>query len=506
MEPLLSPAEARAIDQDAVARGVPSLLLMENAGLGATRVLTDAMAGCLGAPLIVGGLGQNGGDAWVVARQLAVRGIASSIVVVGDPEKITGDARVNFDALAGLGLKVHAIVRAERTELETLLRSKTLIVDGLFGTGLDRPIEGFRAELLAALAASAIPSIALDLPSGLDGETGQVLGRVLPAKRTVTFAGMKRGLHQYPGVELAGAIDVVAIGVPPPSEAPAMLTHSADLYRWLAPRPGDAHKGISGRVSIFAGAPGRTGAALLSGLGAIRAGAGLVTIASRGAARAALDAKVIELMTLEIPEALEAGLATSLEHAETTDAAVLGPGSGTDASAKQYLLRLSLSLAVPTVLDADALTASSEDPTLLRGAEGPRVLTPHPGEAARMLGVSNTEIQADRYRWAAELARRSGQVVVLKGARSIVASPEGRMRVCAAGTPALAVGGTGDVLSGVIAAHLVSLAPFDAAAAGVLMHALAGEFAAQSDRGLFAREVADALPMTLGRYRRVESD
>ncbi len=274
---------------------------------------------------------------------------------------------------------------------------------------------------------------------------------------------------------------------------------STDLRR--PARAADAHKGSAGRVLVLAGSPGKTGAALLAGLSAIRCGAGLVTLAARGAARAALDAKVVELMTTEIPEALEAGVSCALREASARDAAVLGPGVGTEGLAHTFLTRVALELEVPTVLDADALTAFASAPGALVGCRGPRVLTPHPGEAAAMLGQDTSAIQADRYGAATRLAGLAGHVVVLKGARTVIAAPDGRMAVCVEGTPALATGGTGDVLAGIIAAHLVHWDPFQAACQGVLLHALAGVLAARGDRGLLAHEVADALPSVLADAR-----
>jgi NAD(P)H-hydrate epimerase len=495
MTPLLSREESRAIDGAAIAAGVSSLLLMENAGRGATDVLCAKAPDRVARPLVVGGLGQNGGDAWVVARQLLVRGIRADVLVVGDPAKIAGDARTTFDAMRGVGLDARAIDAASALDTSRA----TVLVDGVFGTGLDRPVDGLRAEILRALASSGVPSFALDLPSGLDADTGQPLGAVLPAFATATFAAHKRGLHQHPGVDLAGDVSLVHIGVPAPASGRASLLERGDLARLLPRRARDAHKGTAGHVLVLAGSPGRTGAALLAGLGAVRAGAGLVTLAPRGAVRAALDAKVIELMTSEIPDALEAGVTAALREAEDKAAAALGPGVGLDATARSYLARVAVELPIPTVLDADALSALAADPTVLRTSRAARVLTPHPGEAARLLGTTSGEVQASRYRSAESLAARTGHVVVLKGARTIVASPDGRLAVCPHGTPALGVAGTGDVLSGCAASMLASVGdPFDAACAAVLLHALAGEAAACADRGLLAREVADAIPRVLG--------
>jgi NAD(P)H-hydrate epimerase len=257
-------------------------------------------------------------------------------------------------------------------------------------------------------------------------------------------------------------------------------------------------------VLVIAGSPGRTGAALLCGLGAIRAGAGLVTLAARGAARAALDAKVVELMTREVPEALEAGVGAVLSDASRAAGAVLGPGLGLDDGARAFVRRLVIELPIPTVLDADALRALDESTLAsLSKALAPRVLTPHPAEAAALLGVSTEDVQADRFAAAERLASVTRQIVVLKGARTLVAM-QGQVVVCDRGTPALGVAGTGDVLAGVIGALLADTRATDAVAAylaawrGVVAHALAGERAAQGrDRGLFASEVAESVSFVL---------
>jgi NAD(P)H-hydrate epimerase len=292
-------------------------------------------------------------------------------------------------------------------------------------------------------------------------------------------------------------VHLVSIGVPVAVEAPFGRIECADVAALLTPRTLDAHKGSSGHVLVVAGAPGRTGAAVLSGMGALRSGAGLCTIAPRGDARAAIDAKVLELMTAEVPMGGQPALRAVLELASTRSSAVVGPGLGLDDEGRALSRELALRLPVPAVLDADALTALGEDHAALRKAAAARVLTPHPGEASRMLGITSAQVQVERYAAAQKLAEQTGQVVVLKGARSIIAEPSGRVRVCPTGTPAMGVGGTGDVLSGVIGTLLASLPAFDAAVAGVYLHGLAGELAAVGDRGLFASDLAHALPRAI---------
>jgi NAD(P)H-hydrate epimerase len=499
--PLLCRDALRALDRDAETRlGLPTALLMENAGRGAFDALRAAFPDALSRAVVVGGVGQNGGDGWVVARHLLGLGARPRCVLVGERARVRGDAALNLHALERLGVDVRCV--AGVAELDVLVRElagATLVVDALFGTGLDRPLSEPYAAVVERINACAAPVVALDLPSGVDADTGAVLGVAVRAELTVTFAAHKRGLHQYPGAGLAGDVRCASIGVPAPDDADAVLIEQRDLARWIAPRAGDAHKGLAGHVLVIAGSPGRTGAALLSGLGALRGGAGLVTLAPRGEARAALDAKVIEMMTRELPAEVERGVVDGLGLAEQGGAAVLGPGLGLDAQGRAIAVALARALPVPAVIDADALTAIGTDHAPLHAARAPRVLTPHPGEAARLLGASGAEVQADRYRAAHALAQRTRCVVVLKGARTIIAEPSGRMRVCARGTPAMAVAGCGDVLTGVIAALLPHADAFDAASAAVYLHALAGELAASGDRGLLAGDLAERVPAALAR-------
>lgn len=503
MKPLLDRAGARAFDRRVMDAGVPGLILMENAGRGAADLLSSTMADRLSKVVVVGGTGQNGGDAWVIARRLKTKGYDPTVFLAGESAAVRGDAEVNLRALRAIGVDVTELAESSLAPIERALNEATLVVDGLFGTGLDRAIEGWRAGLIARLNAASAPIFAIDLPSGIDADTGAVLGIAIEAALTATFAGHKRGLWQDPGRTHAGEVVSIDIGVPGPTSRDALL-ELADAARWLPRRPIAAHKGTAGHVLVVAGSPGRTGAAILSGHGALRGGAGLVTLAARGTARDALDQKVIELMTAAIPDgdrAREAALAL----AEGKSAAAIGPGLGLDAEGKALAVGLARELPIPAVLDADALTAIAEaGPELLREAAAPRVLTPHPGEASRLLGCATSDIQSDRYGAAERLAKRTGQVVVLKGAGTVVADPSGRVAVCPLGTPALGVAGTGDVLAGALAAGLASHdVPFEAACAMVLLHARAGELAARSDRGVLAHEVADQLPPALEEARTV---
>lgn len=483
-QPLLTREGSRAVDARMIEAGVPGVILMENAGRGAYEVLRAKLGDRLARPVIVGGTGQNGGDAWVVARRLLSHGIRPRCFLAGSRDKVGGDAAINLAALDAVGGRLE-LVQEDLGELHEALRDATVVVDGLFGTGLDRPIDGWRRGLVAELASASAPVFALDLPSGIDADTGHVLGLAAPAAVTAAFAAHKRGLWQGAGRRHSGEVVLVDIGVPAPHGGDRLLELS-DVPRQLPPRRQDAHKGTAGHVLVLAGRAGKTGAALLSGRAALRGGAGLVTLGADADGQRALDPKVVELMTARFESAEEARVL-----AEGKRAVVLGPGFGLEADRKQLAVELALTLEAPTVLDADALTALADDPSALKDAP-PRVLTPHPGEAGRLLGSSSAEVQSDRYAAAEALASETGQVVVLKGAGTIVAEP-GRLAVCPLGTPALGVAGTGDVLAGAIAAALGERR-FETTCAAVLLHARAGELAAVADRGLRASEVADALP------------
>ncbi|MDH3201506.1 MAG: NAD(P)H-hydrate dehydratase [Myxococcales bacterium] len=500
MQWLFNRQEARDVDRAAIKDlGIDSLVLMENAGRGATDAILDRFGDRLTRIVLVGGPGQNGGDAWVIARRLSLLGHAPSAVLIGQASLLKGDAKVNWELLGKLAVDATELSIDEAGNLSELLSDASLIVDGLFGTGLDRPIEGGYAKAITTIDAASASVVSLDLPSGLDADTGGILGVAPHAELTVTFAGLKRGLHQYPGVEYAGEVRVADIGIPIASSGGASVWVAADLGALIAPRAGDAHKGTNGHLLVIGGAPGKTGAAVLAGRAAFRAGAGLVTIGARPDARSALEQKVIEVMTTELPA--NASKAEVEALCEGKRAVVLGPGLGLDETARAWTHAFVRHAPVATVIDADAITNVAEEGIeALRGAAAPRILTPHPGEAGRLLGQSSAEVQADRYAAATAIAERSEQVVILKGARSIVGTTN-ELRVCGEGTPALGVAGTGDVLSGVVGALSMTLQPIDAAIAGALLHALAGGEAAIGDRGLIASEVADAVPVVLERSR-----
>jgi hydroxyethylthiazole kinase-like uncharacterized protein yjeF len=373
----------------------------------------------------------------------------------------------------------------------------------LFGTGLSRPLSGSFRALVESLNAADVEVVSLDIPSGLNADTGAIMGAAVIACQTITFGHPKTGLLTSSAPDHTGELRVVDLGVPQrlgPALTPrARWLTQGDAVSWLEARPRSTHKGRSGRVLVIGGSPGKTGAALLSANAALRSGAGLVTIAAFADAVQSLDARVVEVMTRPIEtERLEFSLDAALANA---DAVVIGPGLGQEAIARRVVDHVVLVHPGPKLLDADAITHFAGRAQELARAPGPCLLTPHPGELGRLLGLSAQEVEADRFgalERALELTHKS---VLLKGPHTLVGEPGVPPWVVSEGHPALAIGGSGDVLSGITGASLAQLGPLRAGALGAFVHGRAARLWVDehggADRGLFARELADLVPRVL---------
>ena len=510
MQPVLSREQVRAVDEHAVRCGVPSLALMENAGRGAAEAIECRLGAKKGRVVIVAGPGNNGGDGFVVARRLAIHGHDVRVLLAAKPERLAGDARANYDAWVVAGGLVEPVGDADVARVSAALGAADVVGDALLGTGLDREVKGFFASLIEAMSAVGSRVVALDVPSGMDANTGTPLGPSFGVAETVTFAALKLGLVTSGGAARAGRITVVDIGVPP-SVATAVgrsaeVLERADVAAWLPPRGLAAHKGSAGRVLCLAGSPGKTGAALLSARGALRAGAGLVTIGALLETADALDLRVLEEMTARIDATrVEESLNTLFDSA---DVVVVGPGIGRDARARRIVDHAALHFDGTVVVDADGLTHFAGRLVELRGAKGRVVLTPHPGEMARLLGVTTADVERDRFGAVARAVAESSVVVLLKGARTLVGAPGEVTAVNPTGTPAMATAGSGDVLSGILGAVAATVdSPFRAACAAAYLHGLSGErwaAATGADRGLLAHELADGVPGALAALTRPE--
>jgi len=506
--PVLSRAQMRAFDAHAIESGrTPGLVLMENAGRGAADVLEREMLGGVARGkrvAIVCGVGNNGGDGFVIARHLVVRGAMVRVLAVGDLERMAVDARVQFEAWIGQGGTVRTMSEgSSAAEWGGVLSDVDIVVDALLGTGLTRTVEGVLADAVRGMNASAAPRFAVDIPSGLDADTGCVLGVAVRAAATATFGHMKLGLLTPTGASLAGKRIVVDIGVAAVlasrGDAAAQQLAEEDLRGWLPRRDVGAHKTSAGHVLVLGGSQGKVGAPRLAARGAMRAGAGLATIGTWPEAAAAIESSALEVMTMRldaarIPESVEAALVG--KHA-----VAIGPGLGVSENSRSVVRQILKAWRGPVVVDADAITVfagSAEEFKLAPRA----VLTPHPGELARLLGRHASDIEADRFRAARDAVDATGAVVVLKGAHTVIASPTGRVAISPVACPVLATAGSGDVLAGVIAALACSLEAFEAACAGVLLHGIAGEAWARAhagaDRGMLASEIADWVPRIIG--------
>jgi len=514
LTPLLDAETMRAVDRWAIdVRGVPSLELMERAGAGVTRAVERLAAD--GPVAVVCGKGNNGGDGLVVARLLREAGRGVTVVCAAPPGDFAGDARVNLERLPG---EAPLELTEDRERTERALTEATVIVDALLGTGFQGEPRGAVGEAIEAVNAARAPVVCVDVPSGVDSSTGVASGAAVRAAVTTTFHADKPGLWIAPGKTHAGTVETIEIGIPHRSEiagtsdrpapAGAKIGLIAPSVLGLLPRRGPSStKFLSGHVLIAGGSRGLTGAPRMAAEAAMRAGAGYVTAFVPASLQAILaTAGPPELMTRGLPDedgGLTAdGVQDVLEASKRGGALALGPGLGRSDGAVQFARELAREAKVALVLDADGLNAHAGRLAELSARSTPTVLTPHVGELGRLLEAGGEEIERERLCHVRAAAEQSRAVVVLKGDDTLIADPSGRVAVSPGGAPALATAGTGDVLTGVIAALLAAgLDPFTAAAAGVSLHAEAGREAARrqgSNEGVLASDVIAALPAVRG--------
>jgi NAD(P)H-hydrate epimerase len=474
--------QVRAMDRYAIEQlRIPAYTLMTRAGAAALRVLHECWPEARRV-LILCGPGNNGGDGYVLARLARAQGVQVRVVALSDPAQLKGEALQAWRDFAAVGGAQHP------WDLQDLAQTE-VVVDAIFGTGLSRPLSEEFAAPIRQLNASGLPVFSLDIPSGLHSDDGRVLGCAVHAKCTLSFVGLKLGYYLGEGPDQLGRLHFDSLGVP---EHPAIATaarriDNTAITQLLPPRHRSAHKGNHGHVLVIGGGPGMGGAVRLAGEAALRVGAGLVTVATYAANVAAINAARPELMCHGVDNA--EALARLMMRA---DVIAIGPGLGTDAWARA-LFEKALTSECPLVVDADALNLLAQRPT----RRNDWILTPHPGEASRLLGTSTQEVQSDRLRAARSLTDRYGGTVVLKGANSVVLESGELPWLCDRGNPGMGTAGMGDVLTGVVAGIAAQVADAGPAArVGVLVHALAGDLAAASigQRGLLASDVLARLP------------
>ena len=518
---VVTAAEMRQIDQDTIEGiGIPGIVLMETAGSAIVRAIERHYPSCqrIG---IFAGKGNNGGDGIVIARQLSHIGRAVHLFLVSPPESFTGEAEINLQIATNLGLRIEEILTwtgfdgTETVPTTTPLASCELLVDAIFGTGVRGTVRDPIATLINSINRLPIPILSVDLPSGLDADTGHPLGTCVQADRTVTIGLPKRGLLMHPGTELAGKLEVVDIGfaeqVIDAQDIKVNWTSATHARHWMPPRPLSSHKGSYGRVLVVAGSTGMTGAAALASEAALRAGAGLVTLAIPKHLNPILEGLLPEVMTLPLPETDAGSLAVSatspiLEFAEQTKSILaIGPGLSQHpetVSLIQQLIRENREqgLDLRIVIDADGLNALADVRETLSFLNNEAVLTPHPGEMARLTQIPIPTLEADRIGTAQQFASEHGVTLVFKGAPTVTSDPNGHLWVNSTGNPGMATGGMGDVLTGVIAGLMAQgISSESAAALGVYLHGLAGDTAAEAlgMHGLTASDVLKAVPQAI---------
>ena len=506
---LVLAAEMRALDNYAEDElGLPGLLLMENAGRAVADAATELLGDVYGQQvLVLCGKGNNGGDGFGAARWLQNRGANVRVVLTGAQADLRGSAADELQFfLAGGGrlTELGAEPEMERS-VQAWCQGVDLIIDALLGTGFSGELRPNLRQLCRLVNSSPARVLAVDVPTGVDSDTGAADDDAVQADATVTMALPKLGLYLYPGRALAGHLTVADIGMP------ERMLREAAVSRWLLTdeyvrellpeRPADMHKGDAGRVCVAAGSYGYLGAAALCAGAAVRGGAGLVTLFTAESAREPLAIKLTEVMVKGLPEAHAGCLAPEAQElltqaANASDVLALGPGLGTHPATAEVIRQLLPEVNVPMVLDADALTALAGHTELLPKLTAPVVVTPHPGEMARLLDRPVHEVNARRVDVARQAALDWQVVVVLKGAPTVVALPDGRVYVNPTGNANLATGGSGDVLTGCIAALVAQGAePEQAALAGVFLHGRAGEKAGEGKVGLAAGEIAVNFPV-----------
>ena len=481
--------------------GIPSLVLMENAGRQAVAAMEAMYADLMERQVaVLCGRGNNGGDGFVIARTLVQRSVDVTVFLLGSVQEVRGDARTNLEILGRLGITVIEVADSQAWELHfSEFSDCNLIVDAIFGTGLNAPISGMIESVIADVNASGIPVISIDLPSGLSADSAEPIGPSIDASLTVTLAAPKLPLVLPPAETHSGDIVIADIGIPndviDSVDGPYIdLLTRGSMRELISPRAADSHKGDYGRVLIVAGSRGKTGAAHLAAVGSLRSGAGLVTVATPATCQAVVATLGPEYMTEALHESDEGLDPEDVERVMemARDVIAIGPGLGQAPGTQQFIRQLVDRATAPLVIDADGLNAFASDPDRLAGREGRDVIiTPHPGEMARLVGMSSDEVQASRLEIARNFAVAHHVYVVLKGHRTLIATPDEKIFINPSGNPGMATGGTGDVLTGMIAGWLAQLLDAEAACKlAVYLHGMAGDLA-DADEGEVAMTATD---------------
>lgn len=492
--------EARDLDSRVMKEyGIPEEVLMENAGASAAALLKERIYWDGAFTVIVCGTGNNGGDGFVMARYVQNEGAQVLVLLMGNPDHMGKAASMYRAAAEKMGIPIIPVEKAE--DGAEYLEKADIIIDALIGTGLSKAVKGEKAALISLINDSRAVVVSVDIPSGLVSDTGRAEGAAVRADFTVALGSVKRGHVLYPGNEYTGTLLYSAIGMPCGAFAkyPVRLTEKEDVRRTLPVRSRISHKGNNGFIGIFAGSEGMEGAALLTGQGALYAGGGKIAVNTVGKAKDALTAKIPELMVSSLGDSsffTEDMAEEALQKAEAYDVMALGPGLGREKKTQKFVQRLIEKWEKPMVLDADALFAAAECGISFRDVPGQYILPPHIGEFCRLTGLTAAEAEKERIDAAREFAEKQQVVLLLKGAPTVIACPDGRAWVNPTGNPGMAAGGMGDTLTGIIAALCgQGQTPEEAAVCGAYLHGLAGDLAAaKTPVGYRASDVARLIP------------
>ena len=503
----------QAIDRSAIETyGIPGLVLMENAGLAAASMIHESVSDLLEKKvLILCGKGNNGGDGLVIARHLFLDGVQVDILLLAKRKQLKGDARTNADIAYKMGIPIHEITEKNLAEQNHLFRHCHVIVDALFGTGLTQPAKGLFEKVIKKVNALRKFVVAVDLPSGVDSDSGQLIGPHIQANVTAALALFKRSHLLFPAAESMGEVQILDISIPPQAieeqEVGVAWLELEDIQSLLPHRPTNTHKGDYGHTLVVAGSRGKGGAAGLAGLAALRAGAGLVTLAVPESCHQALEFNPLETMSLALPETKSGCLSAKaldaiMENLEGKSVLAIGPGLSTEKETLQLLEALLPRVTCPLVIDADAINGLAKHEYLIEKLQTEAVLTPHPKEMSRLSGWPVADILEHRIERTREFAVQHGVTCLLKGARTLLGFADGTVMINPTGNPGMATAGSGDVLTGVIAGLISQgLSVPSATAAGAYIHGLAGDLYAESvhEIPLTAGDLLNTLPHAIKR-------
>jgi hydroxyethylthiazole kinase-like uncharacterized protein yjeF len=506
---IVTAQEMKNIDRRAVKDfGIPGPVLMENAA-SSVMFEMEKYFGCLDGFRIgiICGKGNNGGDGLALARRLRIRGVPVRVALLAPFRSVSGEAKINLSILRKMDVEIQQ--SASRGLITDLILWSDILVDAILGVGLASPLKGVFAHAANVINAAGKRVVSIDIPTGIDSDTGKVLGAAIRADLTVTMALLKRGLLLYPGAEFAGTVRVADIGIPQEvveKEDVSLILLDRNTVRIEGTcRKRDAHKGDYGHLMVIAGSPGKAGAAVMAARSSLRTGTGLVSVATPNNLVPIIQSQIFEAMCIPTAESMEGtlGIASEEELLRSLDgmsAVAIGPGLSTHIESAQLIRNIFPRIRLPIVIDADGLNAFVGHRTLLKEAKASVILTPHPGEMGRLLSLSAADVQKDRVNIAARFAKEYNIILVLKGAGTVIATPQGEIFINSSGNPGMATGGTGDVLTGMIGGFLAQRLPaVQAACLGVYLHGLAGDIAALElgEASLIAGDVIDRIPQAM---------